>query len=85
MEKAGTILLPSLSYGENLPLKGTFQVPAVGILAPLSSSPPGGGEEGGGGGEGEEEGNDVIIGGQITNQPKKKDRATQPMDHGRLR
>ena len=50
MEKAGTILLPSLSYGENLPLKGTFQVPAVGILAPLSSSPPGGGEEGGGGG-----------------------------------
>ena len=34
MEKAGTILLPSLSYGENLPLKGTFQVPAVGILAP---------------------------------------------------
>ena len=31
-------------------MKGTFQVPAVGILAPLSSSPPGGGEEGGGGG-----------------------------------
>ena len=43
------------------------------------------GEEGGGGGEGEEEGNDVIIAGRTTNQPKRKDRASQPMDHGRLR
>ena len=37
-----------------MPLKGTFQVPAVGILAPLLASPLGGGEggEGGGGGGG---------------------------------
>ena len=36
-----------------MPLKGTFQLPAVGILAPLLASPLGGGEggeEGGGGG-----------------------------------
>ena len=43
----------------------------------------GGGEEGGGGGEGGE-GKDITIAGQ-TNKRTRKDRATQPMDHERLR
>ena len=28
---------------------------------------------------------DVTIAGQTNNRPKRKDRATQPMDYGRLR
>ena len=30
-------------------------------------------------------GEDVTIAGQTTDRPKRKDRATQPLDHGRLR
>ena len=38
-----------------------------------------------GGGGGEEEGKCVTIAGQQTNEQTRKDRATQSMDHGRLR
>ena len=44
-----------------------------------------GGEEKGGGGGGGEEEKYVTIAGQQTNELTRKDRATQSMDHGRLK